>query len=123
MLDIPLWFALSLGCCAAVGAGFGASHWASARRIATLGESLDKADKARQLALVQNAQTRRQIERLHAELSAQQRDMAERLRETQQRVHHLQQLLALGEKPAGLKPEVSVHGFADTEPMATVTKA
>ena len=122
MMEIPLWLGLAVAFCTAAAAGFGASQWSSARRIATLGAQLDKADKARQLALVQTAQTRKQIERLQAELSAQQRDMAERIRAAQQRVHQLLQVLAQGDKPGEPRPEVSVRSFADTQPMEAVAK-
>lgn len=122
MMDIPLWLAFTLACGLAGATGFGASHWSSVRRITSLVAQLDKAGKTRELALVQNAQTRRQIERLQAELSTQQRDMAERIRSAQQRVHQLQLLLAQGDKADAARPEVSVHGFADTQPMEAGAK-
>jgi phage-related tail protein len=122
MMEIPLWLGLAVAFCTAAAAGFGASQWSSARRVAALGAQLGKADKARQLALVQTAQTRKQIERLQAELSTQQRDMAERIRAAQQRVDQLQQVLAHGDNPGEQRPEVSVHSFADTQPMEAAAR-
>ena len=117
MTDLAQWWVLALACGAAGTAGFGASHWWSGRKIVALKLQLDKVEKARQFVQVQTAQTRKQIERLQADLAAQQREMGERIRAGHQRVQQLQQALAAFEPASAPVHEVPVHGFADTQPM------
>lgn len=118
MMEFAHWWILVPACCTAGAAGFGASHWWSGRKIAELKAGRDKVEKARQLTQVQTAQTRRQIERLQAELAAQQREMGERIRSSQQRVQQLQLALAASEPVcAPHHLDAPVNGFADTQPM------
>lgn len=121
-MDAPLWLSLTVACTLACAATLGGSFWWFGRRLATLNHKLDKLDKARQFAGQQTAQARKQIERLQAELAAQQRKLSQ-AHVTKQRSEQLDLVLGAADsaataraaRPTTLPP---VNGFADTLPMA-----
>ena len=102
--------------CAAV---WGACRWWYGRSLGALRLHLDKVDRARQHAVQQGLQLRKQVEKLQKEMSETRRASTHAAVQ-RGRERHLESVLssdAAQVATASAEPVTSPHGFADTLPM------
>ena len=115
------WWVLGATAALPAAAVWCASHWWHGRKRAALASQLDKTERARQFAIQQALQARKQVEKLQKELSEHRRTSS--LAATQrEKARELQ--AALDAAPAAAvqagdaaAPATPAHGFADTLPM------
>lgn len=114
MMDIswPIFIAASALLCALVAA---ASRWWHSKQLAALAARLAKSERAREYAVQQASQARKQVEKLQRELSESRRpgSVAATVGSSPQR----QPAASSASIPDSKAPPLPAHGFADTQPL------
>ena len=108
----PIFLAASAALCALVAA---ASRWWHGKQLAALAARLAKSERAREFAVQQASQARRQIEKLQRELSESRRPASSAAAAGS----HAQRPAAASSPsiPDSKAPALPAHGFADTQPL------